>query len=119
MQSRRQNKEFNQVSNTYANVRRHPWRAGGLALFALMIAVSAFFVARHDTHANLAPTNFELDGNTHVTGLTPHDWSQVFDSTTYGANGADKALFIKDFKQQPNATDNQPTTGATKDPNDM
>jgi hypothetical protein len=49
------------MSNTYATVRRHPLRTVGMALFALMIAATTFFVARMDTRA-APPSSFMEQG---------------------------------------------------------
>ena len=105
------------IPQGYAVARRHPARSAALLLFALMLAVTAIFVSRHDTNAVPSPTTFELDGNTHSPGAV-EDWVDVFN----GADTADTGVFIPDFNfpagTQPDG-DDQPETGATKDPNDM
>jgi hypothetical protein len=101
------------VTRTYASMARHPARV--LALLALAaLVLGTLFTGR--ARANLDPGTFELDGNTLVDAAPAHDWSQVFDSGTYGASGADKDLFIPDYFP---GADDQPATGGTKDTNDL
>ena len=110
------------MSDTYAKVARHPLRSVLFAamVFGLVVLVGTLFAGR--AAAVLSPATFELDGNTIAGNATPaaHDWSQVFaDSllTPPGTTaGADKSLFIPDYFP---GADDQPATGATKDPNDM
>lgn len=101
------------MSNTYATMARHPLRFFALTALAAIV-LGMLFAGR--ANADLSPSVFELDGNTLVNNAPAHDWSQVFSSGTFGSNGADKALFTPDFFP---GDDDQPSTGATKDTNDM
>src|SRR5438093_4150612 len=78
------------MSNSSAAVYRHPIRAIGLVLFALMIAVTTFFVARLDTRA-APPSSFmeqgpvagTQDGNIKYDGQAgSHDWANSGACTT-------------------------------------
>lgn len=106
------------IPQGYAAARLHPGRAVGLLLFALMLAITAFLLAREDTLANLDPAVFELDRNIEANNATPaaHDWSQVFAGS---GHDADRARFLEDATIPLTATDDQPATGATKDTNDI
>src|SRR5687767_1961253 len=100
------------MTNKRTTASRHS--AVALLLGIAAVLVGALFTGR--ATAVLSPATFELDGNTLVNTAPAHDWSQVFNSGTYGAHGADKALFIPDYFP---GDDDQPSTGATKDTNDM
>ena len=110
------------IQQGYAATKRHPLRVAGLILIAVMLSMTAFFLSRQDTNANLGQATFEIyDGDTHTGNgvLGPaKDWANVY----AGTSGADFAKFIPDVNfpagTQPNG-DDQPATGATKDPYDM
>src|SRR5438270_253427 len=80
------------MSNTYTALYRHPMRAIGLVLFALMIAVTTFFVARLDTRAappsgfmEQGPVAGTQDGNikdTDGASTQPFDWGNSGTCTT-------------------------------------